>query len=45
MTDIAAIFHWPLADMEAMPLPELSAWRERAVGWHNRINAPTKTRF
>jgi len=30
MADIAAIFHWPPAVMDAMELDELMAWRERA---------------
>ncbi len=30
MADIAAIFHWPPAVMDPMPLDELMAWRERA---------------
>ncbi|MCC6478064.1 MAG: GpE family phage tail protein [Sphingomonadaceae bacterium] len=43
MTDIAAIFHWSLADMEAMDLPELADWRERAVAWHNRVHGAKKS--
>lgn len=30
MADIAAIFHWSLASMDAMSLEDLAAWRERA---------------
>lgn len=30
MADIATIFHWTPADMDVMPLAELSEWRERA---------------
>lgn len=43
MTDIAAIFHWSLSDMEAMALPELADWRERAVAWHNRVQGAKKS--
>lgn len=31
MADIAAIFQWPKSELEAMPLDELLAWRERAI--------------
>lgn len=30
MADIALVFHWPPAVMDAMPLPDLMAWREHA---------------
>lgn len=30
MADIAAVFHWTPAAMDAMPLEELMQWRERA---------------
>lgn len=30
MADIAAIFHWPPAVMEAMAILELAEWREQA---------------
>lgn len=30
MADIAAIFHWPPADMNDMSLTELATWREEA---------------
>lgn len=30
MADIAAVFHWPPADMNAMPLDDLMEWREQA---------------
>lgn len=30
MADIAVIFHWPPAAMDAMSLGELADWRERA---------------
>ena len=31
MADIAAIFHWPLSELDAMPIEELCAWRKRAA--------------
>lgn len=37
MADIAAIFHWPLAALEALELPELIGWRRRAVDRFNRM--------
>ncbi|HQS69252.1 MAG: hypothetical protein B7Y36_18315 [Novosphingobium sp. 28-62-57] len=37
MADIAAIFHWPKAELAAMTLPELIDWRERAVACWNRM--------
>ncbi|MBB2778584.1 GpE family phage tail protein [Comamonas aquatica] len=40
MAEVAYFFHWSLCSMDAMPLEELLDWRERAVGIHNRINAP-----
>lgn len=30
MADLAVVFHWPPREMDAMPLHELAAWRERA---------------
>lgn len=38
--DIALIFHWPPAVMDAMALPQLCQWRDMAVQRWNRINAP-----
>lgn len=37
MADIAAVFHWPLREMEGMDLIELIAWRGRAVDRWNRM--------
>ncbi|WP_306094981.1 GpE family phage tail protein [Qipengyuania flava] len=31
MADIAAIFHWPLSDLQALTLDELAGWHRRAV--------------
>ncbi|WP_159977801.1 MULTISPECIES: GpE family phage tail protein [unclassified Novosphingobium] len=30
MADVAAVFHWPPAAMDPMPVSELMGWRERA---------------
>lgn len=43
MAEIAAIFHWPLSELRELELPELLAWRERAIDWWNRVNAPSKS--
>ncbi|HEY9092045.1 GpE family phage tail protein [Parasphingorhabdus sp.] len=37
MADIAAIFHWPLSDLQEMSLNELNMWRELAVGRWNEM--------
>ncbi|MEW4466294.1 GpE family phage tail protein [Parasphingorhabdus sp. JC815] len=37
MADIAAIFHWPLSDLQEMSLNELMMWRELAVGRWNEM--------
>lgn len=42
MTDLAAIFHWPLSELQQLELAELVAWRRRAVEWWNRVHAPAK---
>lgn len=31
MADIAAIFHWPLSELDAMPIEDLIAWSKRAA--------------
>lgn len=31
MADIAAIFHWPLSELDALSPLELVEWRERAA--------------
>lgn len=39
MADIAAVFHWRLQDMEAMELPELMEWQERAIDRFKQMNS------
>jgi hypothetical protein len=31
MADIAAIFHWPLSELDAMTIDELCTWRQCAA--------------
>ncbi|QQN75787.1 GpE family phage tail protein [Croceicoccus sp. YJ47] len=38
MADIAAIFHWPLSELEALDFEDLQRWRERAVARWNAMN-------
>lgn len=38
MADIAAVFHWPPAAMDALGLAELALWRERAVERWNHMH-------
>lgn len=33
MADIAGIFHWPLSELLALDIDELTAWHARAVKW------------
>lgn len=42
MGDIAAIFHWPLSDLAALPLDQLVKWHGVAVDWWNRVNRQDK---
>lgn len=37
MADIAAIFHWPLSELNRMTVDELLSWRERAITIWNRM--------
>jgi len=37
MADIAAVFHWSLASLEALPLDRLLHWRELAVDRWNTM--------
>ena len=39
MADIAAVFHWSLAELRTLTVDELVAWRNRAVDSWNRMNA------
>jgi hypothetical protein len=39
MADIALVFHWTPATMDAMSLSELMAWRERARVRYERGDA------
>ncbi len=39
MADIAAVFNWPLSELEALPIDELFAWQRRAVDRWNRMNS------
>ena len=39
MADLAMLFHWRPADMQAMELGELLHWRSLAVERHNQLNA------
>lgn len=31
IADIAAVFHWSLTEIEAMPFDDLLRWRDRAI--------------
>ena len=35
MADLAIVFHWSPAVMDPMTVPELMAWRARAIARHN----------
>lgn len=37
MADIAAVFHWPLSELLALPVEDLAHWRELAVARWNRM--------
>ena len=39
MADIAGIFHWSLAELRELDLPDLLAWHKRAIDWWNRHRA------
>ena len=32
------VFHWPLPELQAMPLEELTMWRDLAVERWNRVH-------
>ncbi|MGL4825988.1 MAG: GpE family phage tail protein [Vibrionaceae bacterium] len=38
IADIAIIFHWPLSEMAAMELDELSVWHEMALDRWQQVN-------
>lgn len=38
MADIAATFHWSLDRLEALPVDELFAWRDRAIIRWNQMH-------
>lgn len=39
MADIAGIFHWPLSELQSLPIDDLTRWHGRAVKWWNRHHA------
>ncbi|WP_327195740.1 GpE family phage tail protein [Novosphingobium sp. Leaf2] len=39
IAEIAAVFHWPLSELAAMPIDDLLDWRERAIAIWNRMHA------
>ena len=39
MAEIAAIFHWPLSELEALSAEDLLFWHDKATGWWNRVRA------
>ncbi|WP_366656639.1 GpE family phage tail protein [Fodinicurvata sp. EGI_FJ10296] len=41
MADIAAVFHWPLADLERLEVSELAFWHDKAV---KRYQAMSQTK-
>lgn len=41
MADIAAIFHWPLSELERLSYPELIDWQALAVDRFIKMN-PSK---
>lgn len=43
MANIAFVFHWPPAVMDAMPLAELLDWQERALATWNTVNGKKDT--
>lgn len=40
MADIAAIFHWPLSELQALDAADLLMWRGLAVDRWNAMHAP-----
>jgi hypothetical protein len=39
IADIAAVFHWPLSEIEALPFDRLIEFRGRAVDWWNNTHS------
>ena len=39
MADIAAIYHWPLSELQALDMADLMFWHGKAVSWWNRHQA------
>ncbi|MFC0683561.1 GpE family phage tail protein [Novosphingobium clariflavum] len=37
MGEIAAVFHWPLSELDALSIEELFDWRDRAVRIWNQM--------
>lgn len=42
MAEIAAVFHWSLAELRALEIEELLDWRDRAVRTWNRMQGADK---
>ncbi|MGR3435739.1 MAG: GpE family phage tail protein [Shimia sp.] len=38
MADVAFVFHWGLAELEALPVLELMAWQRQAARVWNRAH-------
>jgi hypothetical protein len=41
MADVAYLFHWPPAVLDALSLDDLIMWRSKAIHIHNTLN-PTE---
>jgi hypothetical protein len=42
MADIAAVFHWPLSELEVLSLDRLIIWRDRAIKRWNTMHGDGK---
>lgn len=38
IADIAAVFHWPLSELEWMDIDDLARWQDLAVARWNHMN-------
>jgi Phage P2 GpE. len=38
MADIAAVFHWPLSELQALSIDELLDWRDLAIERWNHMH-------